>query len=192
MSVQDLSPIEDRDGWTGGIESVVVDGRRWYFGFAYSSDLVLSSLIDDAAVMAEFAARHMSQRDGEHDAAYWRELVDDSVAMSDLTDDPEYREYTSDQLAAQRFTPNDYLSYLLGAAAGWPEEPFEEEDFRAAMRTLRIKHEDYDFLDGAMDALDSADPETAAAGRLLTSRFIEIFLANAPGNWPTVFGALRG
>ena len=193
MTVQDLSPIEDRDGWIGGIESIVVDGRRWYFGFDYSSDLVLSSLIDDETVMAEFACRHMRQRDGEHDATYWRELVADSVATSDLTDDPRDREYTSEELAAQRLTPCNYLRYLLGAAAGWPEAPFEDEEFRAALRTLRIDDEepDYDFVDGAVDTLGSPDPAAAAAGRLLVTRFIEAFLDNAPGNWPAVFGALR-
>jgi hypothetical protein len=191
VSVQDLSPIEDRDGWIGGIESIVVDGRRWYFGFDYSSDLVLSSLIDDETAMAEFASRHMRQRDGEHDAAYWRDHVADSVAISGLTDDPQDREYTGGELAAQRLKLNDHLLYLLGAAAGWPEELFEEDDFRAAMRTLGIRHEDYDFVDPAIAALDSPDPAAAAAGRLLVTRFIEAFLDNAPGNWPAVFGALR-
>lgn len=123
MTVLDLSPIEDRDGWIGGIESIVVDGRRWYFGFDYSSDLVLSPLIDDETTMSLFASRHMSQRDGAHDAAFWRELVAGSVTTSDLTDDAQDREYTSERLATQRLTPRYYLSYLLGAAAGWPDEP---------------------------------------------------------------------
>ena len=193
MTVQDLSPIEDRDGWIGGIESMVIDGRRWYFGFDYSSDLVLSSLIDDETVMAEFASRHMRQRDGEHDVAFWRGLVTDSVTTSGLTDDPRDREYTGEELAAQRLTPCYHLRYLLGAAAGWPEAPLEDDDFRAALRTLRMDDEDpdYDFVDGAVDALDSPDPATAAAGRLLVTRFMEAFLDYAPGNWPTVLGALR-
>lgn len=193
MTVQDLSPIEDRDGWIGGIESIVVDGRRWYFGFDYSSDLVLSSLIDDEALMAEFASRHMRQRDGEHDAGFWRELVADSVTNSGLTDDPQSREFTSEELAAQRLTPGYHLQYLLGAAAGWPDAPFEDDEFRAALRTLRIEDEepDYDFLDGAADALGSPDATTAAAGRLLMTRFIDAFLDHAPGNWSAVLGALR-
>jgi hypothetical protein len=193
VTVQDLSPIEDRDGWIGGIESIVVDGRRWYFGFDYSSDLVLSPLIDDEATMAEFASRHMSQRDGDHDVAYWRELAADSVTTSDLTDEAEDREYSSEQLAAQRLTPCYYLSYLLGAAAGWPDTLFEDGEFRAGLRALRIDDEevDYDFLDVAIDALDSSDSAKADAGRLLMSRFVEAFLDKAPGNWPVVFSALR-
>lgn len=193
MTVLDLSPIEDRDGWIGGIESIVVDGRRWYFGFDYSSDLVLSPLIDDETTMSLFASRHMSQRDGAHDAAFWRELVADSVTTSDLTDDAQDREYTSERLATQRLTPCYYLSYLLGAAAGWPDAPFEDEEFRAGLRALRIDDEDpdYDFIDVAIDALSSSDPAKADAGRLLMTRFIEAFLNNAPGNWPVVLSALR-
>jgi hypothetical protein len=118
VDVGDLLPIEGRDGWVGGIESLVVDGRRWYFGFDYSSDLVLSPLIDDETTMSEFAGRYMSQRDGAHDAAYWRELVDDSVTVSDLTEEDDHREFTSEGLAAQRLSLGDYLWYLLGAADG--------------------------------------------------------------------------
>ena len=193
MTVQDLSPIEDRDGWIGGIESIVVDGRRWYFGFDYSSDLVLSPLIDDEAAMSAFASRHMRQRDGEHDAAYWRELVADSVTGSGLTDDAEDREYTGEELAAQRLTPCNYLRYLLGAAAGWPDAPFADDEIRAGLRALRLQDEepDYDFLDVAIDALGSCDPAKAEAGRLLMTRFIATFLDNAPGNWPAVLSALR-
>lgn len=193
MTIEDLSPIEDRDGWIGGIESIVIDGRRWYFGFDYSSDLVLSPLIDDETTMAQFASRHMSQRDGDHDVAYWRELVADSVNLSDLTEDAEDREYTSERLAAQRLTPSDYLSYLLGAAAGWPDAPFEDEEFRAGLRALQIDDDeaDYDFIDVALDALGSSDSAKADAGRLLMARFIDAFLDNAPGNWAVVFSALR-
>jgi len=193
VTIEDLSPIEDRDGWIGGIESIVIDGRRWYFSFDYSSDLVLSPLIDDEATMAQFASRHMSQRDGDHDVAYWRELVADSVNLSDLTEDAEDREYTSERLAAQRLTPSDYLSYLLGAAAGWPDAPFEDEEFRAGLRALQIDDDeaDYDFIDVALDALGSSDSAKADAGRLLMARFIDAFLDNAPGNWAVVFSALR-
>ena len=88
---------------------------------------------------------------------------------------------------------NRYLSYLLGAAAGWPDAPFEDEEFRAGLRALRIDDEDpdYDFIDVAIDALGSSDPAKADAGRLLMTRFIEAFLNNAPGNWPVVLSALR-
>lgn len=143
--------------------------------------------------MAVFASRHMRQSDGAHDAEFWREMVADSVTTSGLTDDAERREYTSEQLAAQRLAPCDYLSYLLGAAAGWPEAPLEDEEFRAGLRVLRIQDEepDYDFLDVAIDALGSVDPAKADAGRLLVARFIAVFLDHAPGNWPAVFSALR-
>jgi hypothetical protein len=68
------TPLDERVGHISGVESVVVDGRRWYFGMDYGSDLVVSPLIDDPGRMAEFAARYMAQTTGTHDAAYWAAL----------------------------------------------------------------------------------------------------------------------
>lgn len=61
--MEDIKPIAERVGHVGGIESMMVDGRRWFFGFDYSMDMAVSPLIDDPARMAEFASEHMLQTD---------------------------------------------------------------------------------------------------------------------------------
>src|SRR5690242_925807 len=123
--MEDITPIGDREGHVGGIESMVVDGRRWFFGFDYSMDTAVSPLVDDPARMAEFASRHMLQTDGAHDAAYWRDLVDLSVPESGIVAEDEDRTYDSETLAAQRLTPSTQLMYLLGAATAWDDGFFE-------------------------------------------------------------------
>ncbi|MFE5842718.1 hypothetical protein ACFQ7N_13850 [Streptomyces niveus] len=67
--------LPGRTGVIGGIESLVLDGRRLFFGFDFTSDQVLSPLIGDAGAMARYAARHLRQRTGVHDESYWAELV---------------------------------------------------------------------------------------------------------------------
>jgi hypothetical protein len=64
---ESVAPIAGRLGHVGGIESVVVDGHRWFFEFDYRRDWVVSPLIDDEATMSEFASRYMRQIDGTHD-----------------------------------------------------------------------------------------------------------------------------
>jgi len=61
----DLAPLPDRIGRVGGIESLSLDGRRYYFGFDYKSDVVLSPLIDDPGAMAAFASEYMRQTTGK-------------------------------------------------------------------------------------------------------------------------------
>ena len=68
MTVQ---PLPGRVGPVGGAESVEVDQVRWYFGFDYGSDLVLSPLAGGRRAMAGFAAEHMRQVDGAHAPANW-------------------------------------------------------------------------------------------------------------------------
>lgn len=93
-----LAPLDpDRVGWPGGIESITLDGTRYFFGFDYSSDLVLSPLLDDQSAMAAYAAKYMAQRDGVHDEAYWSELVSDAVDGSELTE-PDDRDFSTEDL----------------------------------------------------------------------------------------------
>ena len=116
-------PLVDRVGHVGGVESVVVDGRRWCFGMDHGSDLVVSPLVDDPDEMAEFAAKYMSQRDGTHDKAYWAELVSWADENSDLVE-PGGNSYDSATLA----TGVDYgLLYLFGAVTGWEGDVFDDE-----------------------------------------------------------------
>ncbi|MEV4510727.1 hypothetical protein AB0K00_17365 [Dactylosporangium sp. NPDC049525] len=185
-------PLPDLDGEVGGIESLVVDGRRWYFGFSYSSDLVLTPLIADAAQMAEFAARHMAQTDGSHDAAYWLELVEDSVADSGLTDQPEHRVIDTAALAREPAV-SYHLRYVLDAAAGWQADTvYDEPEVVAAFGTIGVppSRHDGDGMDQVVNALGGTGPARAAA-QLILRRYLAEKLDTIPGNWPEVFAALR-
>ena len=132
-----MEAIAGRTGYVGGIEYIIVDGIPWLFGFSYSEDLVLSPLFDDPEEMAAFAATHMRQltRSGPdvvHDAAYWRELIEESEGESGLAD-PENCSFTLDALQALPAWTGSvrdsnriaaplafeyHLSYLLNAAIG--------------------------------------------------------------------------
>jgi len=95
---QDFAPLPDRIGYVGGIESLMLDGRRHYFGFDYSSDVILTPLIDDPEAMAVFASEYLRQTTGQHDVAYWSELVAMSVDRSDLVGEEADRTFTSQEL----------------------------------------------------------------------------------------------
>ncbi|MBD0739597.1 hypothetical protein BGM09_09085 [Streptomyces sp. CBMA29] len=115
-----LTGLAGRTKVVGGIESLVLDGRRLWFGFDFSSDQVLSPLIDDAGAMARFAARHMRQRTGAHDEAYWAELVASAVDSSDLVWRDDQRAFTTSALEAGDEGPaTEHLLYLLDAATEW-------------------------------------------------------------------------
>ncbi|MFI6578372.1 hypothetical protein ACIBFB_21495 [Nocardiopsis sp. NPDC050513] len=119
-----IAPLPGRDGHVGGIESMTIDGRRYYFGFDYKGDMVVSPLIDDPDAMAAFASEHMLLTDGAHDAAYWRDLVDDAVRESGLCYDTD-RVLTSERLSREPMPPrHSHLRYLLGTLTGhWDEWP---------------------------------------------------------------------
>ncbi|MFJ1583650.1 hypothetical protein ACIOC1_10065 [Streptomyces sp. NPDC088197] len=125
MAVEDAAAdteagLAGRTEVVGGIESLVLDGRRLWFGFDFTSDQVLSPLIDDAGAMARFAARHMRQRTGAHDEAYWAELVASAVDSSDLVWRDEQRAFTTSALEAGDAGPAaGHLLYLLDAATEW-------------------------------------------------------------------------
>ncbi len=92
--------IDGRIGHVGGIESLTLDGRRYFFGFDYKSELVVSPLIDDPDAMAAFASEHMRQNTGKHDEAYWAELVDWAVEYSDLVEEDADRDFSTEDLRA--------------------------------------------------------------------------------------------
>jgi hypothetical protein len=184
-------PVLGRDGHLGGIESIVLDGVTYYFGFDYSSDLVVSPLIADIDVIATFAARHMVQRDGAHDAAYWRELAGYD---SELCSSEESRTFTTagltsvvsslrraareDAMAAE-FAIEYHLRYLLGAAGGWVEgggDRFEAVDEQIA------------FLRGEERLPEGA--HYAVIARELQAH-LDALLDAAPENWRTHFRVLK-
>lgn len=174
-----MEPLADRDGHIGGIESLVLDGRRYFFGFDYSSDLVVSPLIGDADAMAAFASVHMRQRTGEHDAEYWSALVAGSVDESALTAGS--REFTSTALPR----PRSHLLYLLGAATGWDDWFDEDDEARAACVRLHLDTEDPDFLDECLTML----PESADAW-IVVRYHLTALLRHLPGNWGVLFAPI--
>ncbi|GAA2631392.1 hypothetical protein GCM10010399_74490 [Dactylosporangium fulvum] len=175
-------PLDERDGHVAGIESLTVDGRRYYFGFDHSSDLVVSPLIDDAAAMAEFAAAHLAQTDGRHDAAYWSELVAGAVEESMLTGDRADTELDTGALRAGEMSY--HLRYLMGAAVGWTEDLFEDEEVAAALTRLGLDPDDgWETIDRCL-GLDGPD-----AG-LVLRRYLAYLAADLPGNWRTILGPL--
>ncbi|MFJ7199574.1 MULTISPECIES: hypothetical protein [unclassified Streptomyces] len=132
-AISDITPAESvtdpvpgltgRIGVVGGIESLVLDGRRLWFGFDFTSDQVLSPLINDAGAMARYAAQHMRQRTGAHDESYWAHLVQTAVENSDLVRYDEQRTFTTQSLEAGDAGPaHGHLLYLLDAAAEDPED----------------------------------------------------------------------
>ncbi|MFE3942368.1 hypothetical protein ACFXPV_10910 [Streptomyces sp. NPDC059118] len=125
-SVTDPVPgLTGRIGVVGGIESLVLDGRRLWFGFDFTSDQVLSPLIDDADAMAQYAARHMRQRTGAHDESYWAQLVQAAVENSDLVRYDEQRTFTTQSLEAGDAGPaHGHLLYLFHAAT---EDPADDD-----------------------------------------------------------------
>jgi hypothetical protein len=172
----------------GGIESIEVDGTRYFFGYDYSEDVVLSPLIDDTELMAVFAEIHMEQRDGLHDRAYWRDLVAVSLEDSGLAE-PESCSFESGQLRAiidslknvaetgvpmPDFDYPYHLRFLLSSAGQW------EEQFTAAEEGIRA-------IRGTESPAGEATLEQIARDVLRETRNA---LNAAGGNWAEVFSAL--
>ena len=188
-------PLAGRKGHVGAIEAVTLDGTMYFFGFDFSSDLVLSPLIADIDLAARFASQHMMQRDGAHDEAYWRELAGYAVEGSELATKEESRTFSTESLAAAvaslarvrregtvepGFAIEYHLRYLLGAAGGWevPEEAGTED-----------ADEWIDVISGN-EPLAEGTTLTDIAGRL--QAHLNALVDTAPGNWSTKFAVLKG
>ncbi|MCP3025151.1 hypothetical protein [Cupriavidus basilensis] len=174
----------------GGIESLVLDDVRYFFGYAPGFDYVVSPLIDCPKQMAAFASRYMLQTDGAHDHAYWSELVEYAIADSELCDAPDDNTFSSEVLKARiddlrraeqansivpGFTISYHLTYLLAAAGGWEAHATE------------IK-EAIPFISGEESAPD--DTSIAELAAVVRTQLGEL-LDNAQGNWAVLFKALR-
>ncbi|WP_348609066.1 hypothetical protein ABI214_09235 [Prescottella soli] len=172
----------------GGIESIEVDGTRYFFGYDFSEDLVLSPLIDDVELMSVFAETHMEQRDGLHDRGYWRDLVDGSREYSELAQ-PESCSFESEQLRliitslrniaetgvpAPDFDYPYHLRFLLSSAGQWKEQ------FNATAEGVRA-------IKGAERPADRTTLEQIARDILRETRNA---MDAVEGNWAEVFDAL--
>ncbi len=187
-------PLAGRNGHVGAIEAIAIDGTMYFFGFDFRSDLVLSPLIESPALMARFASRHMVQRDGTHNEAYWRELVGMAKQTSELCNDDDGRRFNSRMLAATLarlavvrgtgtpdpgFRIEHHLRYLLGAAGGWrmpnPASPEDVDLWIAQIAGKEPQPEDATLQD--------------VAARL--QQHLNALLTAAPGNWAAHFAVLR-
>lgn len=188
-SAQCPEPLPGRVGHVAGIESLVLDGRRLWFGFDYQSDMVVSPLIEDPQVMAAFASAYLRQTDGEHDAAYWAELVDAAVTLSGLVPEDVHREFETARLRAELPEPGSHLLYLFDAVAGWDESRSLPAEVREAYERLGFDEDDVnDCVDHCLEAIRGggagADECTVVCFHL--SAAVPAF----PGNWAVIFGPM--
>lgn len=188
-------PLDGREGHVGAIESLTLDGTMYFFGFDFGSDLVLSPLIADIDLAARFASRHMTQRDGAHDEAYWRELAGYAVEGSELCTEAASRTFTTASLAQAAaslsrvyregtvepgFAVGYHLRYLLGAAGGW--QALEETDADDVDEWINVI--------GGNEPLAEGTTLQEIAGRL--QAHLNALVDAAPANWSTKFAALKG
>jgi len=193
------APLHEREDFIGGIESITIAGTRYWFGFDYGSDVVLSPLISDPNVMAQFASDHMLQTTGAEPPAYWQKLVHDAIEVSELSSEPGSRDFLGTEIrdAARelRAAASDggrvgdvrisyHLHYLL-AAASESELP-NPCDNAVGERFKRYGH----CLPRVLEVVSGkgAPPrETRYEDALeLLSGYISYWRRVVPGNWRTL------
>lgn len=182
-------PLAGRSGHIGGIESIVLDGTTWWFGFDYSEDLVISPLIDDIDTMARYASAYMLQRDGAHDVAYWRTLAEAGPELCDVEADRSFIgvELATAMVQLQRAQADDvpipdlalgyHLRYLLASAGNW----VAAGGFEAASANIARLRGEQALAEGCRYA------EAAHAVRAHLRDLTDA----APGNWSTLFAILK-
>lgn len=184
-----FDPLPGRVGHVGGIESLTLDGHRYYFGFDYSSDIILSPLIDDPEAMAAFASEYMRQTTGSHGEIYWASLAAAATESSDLAGDAE-REFTTEGLRSDLPAPESHLLYLLGAATGWDDWFEESPEAEQACERLGLDEEEPEFIDQCLQAIrehgSQARPDEWTVARFHLSAAVQ----HLPGNWKTLFAPL--
>lgn len=181
-----FDPLPGRIAHVGGIESLVLDGHHYYFGFDYSSDTVLSPLIDGPEAMAAFASEHMRQTTGAHDENYWASLVAAATESSDLAGDAE-REFTTEGLRSALPAPESHLLYLLGAATGWDDWFEESPEAGQAYERLGWDEEDSEFIDQCLRAIQEHGTQ-ARPDEWTVARFhLSAAVRHLPGHWQTLF-----
>ncbi|MFJ5120597.1 hypothetical protein [Kitasatospora sp. NPDC088548] len=185
-----VDPLPGRVGHVAGIESLTLDGHRYYFGFDYGSDMVVSPLIDDPDAMAAFASEHLRQTTGRHDRAYWADLVASAVESSALVSEEAQREWTTEGLRVDLPAPGGHLLYLLGAATEWDDWFAESPPAQQAYQRLGFEEEDSDFVDHCLEAVRdhgvAARPDEWTVIRFHLTAAVQ----HLPGNWRLLFDPL--
>ena len=173
------------------IESLTLDGHRYYFGFDYQSDLVVSPLIDAPDTMAAFASEHLRQTDGRHDAAYWADLVTCAVESSELVSRDAEREFTTEGLRAEPPAPESHLLYLLDAATEWDDSFSLPSDAQQAYGRLGFDEDDVaECVDHCLRAVRAEGPQGRPDEWTVARVYLTSAVEHLPGNWALLFGPL--
>lgn len=187
---QHFAPLPDRIGYVGGIESLMLDGRRYYFGFDFQSDVILTPLIDDSEAMAVFASEYMRQTTGQHDVAYWAEQVAMDAEASSLTSEESDRTFTSEELRGGIPEPGTHLLYLLGAATEWEAWFAESPEVAQAYERLGFDEDDSEFLDQCLEVVRKDGIGNRPDEWAVVRFHVTMAAQRAPGNWGILFGPL--
>jgi hypothetical protein len=196
------APLPLAEDAIGGIESLSIGAKRYWFGYSYKADAVLSPLIDDAKVMAQFASDHMLQTDGAHPPEYWEELVEEARNGSSLSNGPSDSMHTGDEVrkvrkvlteARKRNAPagacelSDHLVGLLEATSGdhWPES--EDDELRSAFESLTPQKSCLSGALSVVSGLNPPPPGTTFTDALdVVADCIEHLRRTTPENWRTL------
>jgi hypothetical protein len=178
-----FDPLPGRVGHVGGVESLTLDGHRYFFGFDYKSDLVVSPLIDDPDAMAAFASEHMRQNTGKHDEAYWAELVDWAVEYSDLVEKDADRDFTTEDLRLE-----GHLLYLLASATEWDCSFAAEPQAQEAFGRLGFDEGDIeDCVEHCLQVIRRDGWETRPDEWAVARFFVTSAIDRLPGNWRLLY-----
>lgn len=193
-------PLAGAADAVGGIESLTIAGKRYWFGFSYKADAVLSPLIDDRRVMAQFGSDYMLQTDGAHPPEYWDKLVVLATSESALSSKPGTSAFSGSEIrdlvqlvseakrtsapVAGLHLPTD-LSYLLDATSHW-QSIAEGRDLNTVEKALAELGQG-DLLDGALRVVagkSAPPPETRLEDAIdIVSQHIAHWQRVVPENW---------
>lgn len=197
-------PLGGFEDAIGGIESITISGKRYRFGFEYTTSVATSPLIDDPRVMSQFASDYMLDRDGAHPPEYWEKHVSAAVQGSELTSDPGGRDFTGSEIgdaleeihaARQDRRPAKlklpyHLTYLLDATSQLaPPSDTNPCGGELAQRIREVdRHEDC--LRGALQIAANEVPppqQTSYDDALgIIEGYLRHYQRSVPENWRTL------
>ena len=205
-------PIPFSQGSVGGIECIVIDGKRWFYGFnSWGEGYIITPLIDDPDVMAAFASWYMRPYDGDRreEPAYWREAVDraiDGTEPSHMGSGPfsaedfrriaaSLKQAAADNRPVTGFSIPEDLLGLLAVARGF-ERPSDMSANVAMQAKFGFYEGENDATNGYLvaDMLAGREPLAPGATYADAATFLRGYLADmvnrAPANWKTMFQEL--
>lgn len=194
------SPLLERDDFVGGLETIHIGGKRYWYGFAPSSDDVLSPLMEDPKIAAQFASDHVAQR-GEHrdvvePPSYWFDILtskyvegseDSPYTGSEIPDAVAHAKaiLAGEETGEYKSIPGRFTWLLLKSSREGVRHPCQGE-LAANMRKAR---KDKDCLKTAEAILASSEevahPHKKNAARVILA-YADYWKKAATGNWGTL------